>query len=217
MSEATSILLFVLFVVVLIGCIYVGLFLLDNILWGQTPPAAGPPVPKPTTPVPAAGPPAPTPAPVVPTVTNTPTPTASSPNFQYLPQKAYVQSYGPEVGVPANTAPLQAAPIVVAPPVQQPAAQAGGGFDIGTIISMAIAAGSGLFAKMGFDKAKKAQGTVQEVAENNVKQATVQQKTLEQVYEIMPDKGVSIKDKPEIKLENVAKVKDEALKVASKA
>jgi hypothetical protein len=152
---------------------------------------------------------------VTPTPVPTPTPTSPEPNLQYLPQKAYVQSYAPENGIPTNGAPLQVVPQTV--PVQSNSI---GGVNIDSalsVLSMIVSAGSGFAAKLGFDKAKKAQNTSQENAETNVKQAAIQQKTLEQVYENMPDKGASIQDKPEIKLEEVAKVKDEALKTASKA
>ena len=157
------------------------------------------------------------PAPVSPTVTNTPTPTSPNPNLQYLPQKAYVQSYAPEVGVPSNTVPLQAVPPVVAPAYQQ---QNTGGFDLGSLAGiLGVLGAGGAYLKGHFanKKAEAAKETGQQLAENNVQQATVQQKTLEQLYENMPDKGASITDKPEIKLEKVAEVKDEALKVASKA
>jgi len=199
-----GILFLVLILIITLGAVLIAFYLLPA--HGQTvaPPSGGTP--------PASGTP---PAPVSPTVTNVPTPTAPNPNLQYLPQKAYVQSFAPEQGVPANSIPLQAVPPVVAPsPYQQ---QSNSGFDIGSIMSMIIAGGSGLLAKMGFDKAKTAQNTSQSNAETNVKQATIQQKTLEQVYENMGDKGASITNKPEIKLEEVAKVKDEALKTASKA
>jgi len=199
-----GILFLVLILIITLGAVLIAFYLLPA--HGQTvaPPSGGTP--------PASGTP---PAPVSPTVTNVPTPTAPSPNLQYLPQKAYVQSFAPEQGVPANSIPLQAVPPVVAPsPYQQ---QSNSGFDIGSIMSMVIAGGSGLLAKMGFDRAKTAQNTSQANAETNVKQATIQQKTLEQVYENMGDKGASITNKPEIKLEEVAKVKDEALKTASKA
>jgi len=199
-----GILFLVLILIITLGAVLIAFYLLPA--HGQTvaPPSGGTP--------PASGTP---PAPVSPTVTNVPTPTAPSPNLQYLPQKAYVQSFAPEQGVPANSIPLQAVPPVVAPsPYQQ---QSNSGFDIGSIMSMVIAGGSGLLAKMGFDRAKTAQNTSQANSETNVKQATIQQKTLEQVYENMGDKGASITNKPEIKLEEVAKVKDEALKTASKA
>jgi len=187
---------------------------LIGIAYGQTvaPPSGGTPPASAGTPPASSGTP---PATVAPTVTNVPTPTAPTPNLQYLPQKSYVQTFAPEQGIPQNGVPLQAVPPVVAPsPYQQ---QSNSGFDIGSIMSMIIAGGSGLLAKMGFDKAKTAQNTSQSNAETNVKQATIQQKTLEQVYENMGDKGASITNKPEIKLEEVAKMKDEALKTASKA
>jgi|SRR6476619_1396728 len=200
-----GILFLVLILIITLGAVLIAFYLLPA--HGQTvaPPSGGTPPASSGTP----------PATVSPTVTNTPTPTAPNPNLQYLPQKAYVQSFAPEVGIPPNSVPLQAVPPVVAPSYQQQ--QSNSGFDIGSIMSMVIAGGSGLLAKMGFDKAKTAQNTSQSNAETNVKQATIQQKTLEQVYENMGDKGASITNKPEIKLEEVAKVKDEALKTASKA
>jgi len=157
-----------------------------------------------------------TPPPVTtPTPVLTPTPTTPNPNLQYLPQKSYVQTFAPENGIPSSV-PLQALPTVV--PYQAPVQNnALGGIDLGSIIPIVIAAGSGLLAKMGLDKAKKAEGTSQLNAEMNVRQSTVQQKTLEQLYENMPDKGNSINDKPEIRLSEVAKVKDDAVKTASKA
>src|ERR1044072_5587074 len=52
------------------------------------------------------------PPPVVPTPVPNPTPTAPNPNFQYLPQKAAVTVYNPEVG-PATGGTLQVVPTVV--------------------------------------------------------------------------------------------------------
>jgi len=220
---AIYVLAYILIAIILIAAIW---FVLDYILNQHTiisinkthaqtvapPPIALPPTPTGTPPAP----PQPTPPAVTPpTPTAAPTPTQTAPNLQYLPQKSYVQTFAPENGVPSSI-PLQPVPQVV--PVQ--GQSAGGGFDMSTImsvISMIMAGGSGFLGKMGLDKAKNANNTVQAVAENNVKQATVQQKTLEQVYENMPDKGASIADKPEIRLDNVAAVKEEALKTASKA
>jgi hypothetical protein len=161
---------------------------------------------------------------ITPTPVPTPTPTSPNPNLQYLPQKAYVQSYAPEVGIPSNSIPLQPVPTVIPQPVAA-TSQTIGGFDISDIFSTIVAAGSGLAAKMGWDRAKKVDDkveekvvpTVQSVAEHQVKQDIVSQKQSEQIYENMADKGVSIQDKPEIKLENLAKLKDEAVKTASKA
>jgi len=157
-----------------------------------------------------AAPPAVTPTPV-----NTPTPTAPNPNLQYLPQKAYVQAYAPENGIPSNQQPLQVVPQVV--PVQQSQNNTLAGLDIGNILSMVIAGGSGLLAKMGLDKAKKAQDTSQENAAMNVKQGMIQQESLKLQYENMPDKGVNITGKPEIQLTEVAKMNDKAVDTATKA
>jgi len=182
---------------------------LVGIAYGQNipPPSVTPPAPSGTPP-----------AAVAPTVTNVPTPTAPSPNLQYLPQKSYVQTFAPEQGIPQNGVPLQAVPPVIPPsPYQQ---QSNGGLGSGSLMSilaLITAGGSGFLSKLGLDKAKTVQGTTQALAQTNVQQATIQQKTLEQVYENMGDKGASITNKPEIKLEEVAKLKEDALKTASKA
>jgi hypothetical protein len=217
-------LLYVFFALILIIGIWLVLNYLLNrsgiVVHAQTvsPPIALPEPPAPTPPTPPAKAEPTPPSVTPPTPTIAPTPTQTAPNLQYLPQKSYVQTFAPENGVPSSI-PLQAVPQVM--PVQSaPQQQSAGGFDMSTImsvISMVMAGGSGFLGKMGLDKAKTANVGVQAVAQNNVKQATVQQKTLEQLYENMPDKGASITDKPEIKLENVTAVKEEALETAAKA
>jgi len=180
---------------------------LVGIAYGQNipPPSGTPPAPSGTPP-----------AAVAPTVTNVPTPTAPNPNLQYLPQKAYVQSFAPEVGIPQNAAPLQAVSPVVAPsPYQQ---QSGDGFSqITNWIGMLAGLGGVAYGHIAKKKADSAQDTSQQNAQMNVQQAVVQQKTLEQVYENMQDKGVSITNKPEIQLAKVAEIKDKALETAAKA
>ena len=89
---------------------------------GQTPPA-------PTNPTP---PPAQLPTPVP-----TPTPTQPNPNLQYLPQKAYVQAFAPENGIPANSQPLQVVPQTVPAPVQQTGPSLGiPGMDIAGVLAL---------------------------------------------------------------------------------
>ena len=156
-----------------------------------------------------------TPSAVTPTPTATPVETSPSPNFQYLPQKAYVQPFKPEVGIPQNVIPLTAVPQVV--PVQPVQNQTLGGFDIGSIMSMVIAAGSGLFAKMGIDKARKVEEISKEQSTQIVQSKQVEQSLAKQVYDNMPDKGASIQDAPEIRLETLADNKEEALKTAAKS
>ena len=121
-----SLFIFSLWIAVVLGLTYLSLF----IVFGQT---TDPDAEKIVTPTPVP----------------TPTPTSPEPNIHYLPQKAYVQSYAPENGIPSNGQPLQVVPQTV--PVQS---QAVGGFDAGSIVSMIVAAGSGLFAKVGIDRAK---------------------------------------------------------------
>ena len=113
------------------------------------------------------------PAPITPTPVPTPTPTSPNPNLQYLPQKAYVQAYAPENGIPSTSGALQVVPQVVPVPQQS---QGIAGFDMNTVLSvlsMIVSGGSGFLAKVGLDKSKKNQETVQEVAQTQVKQIEV--------------------------------------------
>jgi hypothetical protein len=160
-----------------------------------------------------------TPPPLTPTPVPTPTPTSPNPNFQYLPQKAGVTVYAPEVGIPQNAQPLQVVPQVI-PQQIAPQQQSGtiGGMDIGDIFAMVVSAGSGLAAKLGWDKAKKAQQTGQENSAMNVKQGIVQEETLKLAYENMgAEKANAITNKPEIRLTEVAKNNDKAVETATKS
>ena len=154
------------------------------------------------------------PAVTTPTPVLTPTPTSPNPNLQYLPQKSYVQTFAPENGIPSST-PLQALP-----PVQAPVApQQSSGFptDIMGILAMAGAAGAYLKGHLANHKADKAQDIGKENAAMNVKQGIIQEESLKLQYENMPDKGNSITDKPEIRLTEVAKMKDKAVDTATKS
>jgi hypothetical protein len=205
MGAAGIILVIIIIIAILVGIGWLTLGFNIQFAKGQTvePPPIALPQPEPTPP-----------AVVTPTPVPLATPTSPNPNFQYLPQKAYVQSFAPENGITNSPVPLQAIPQVI--PVQQPT----GGIDLSSMAGILATLGAGAAYLKGHFANKKAEAvkeTTQSLAETNVQQAVVQQKTLEQVYENMPDKGASIHDKPEIKLEEVAKVKDEALKVATKA
>src|ERR1044072_9923084 len=100
-----SVLLYLLWVILGIIIIIGVWFVFDNIVYGQT-----------------------APPPLTPTAVPTPTPTAPNPNLQYLPQKAYVQAYAPENGIPSTSGQLQVVPTVV-PQTPNPI----GGFDLGSI------------------------------------------------------------------------------------
>jgi len=160
-------------------------------------------------------PPVKPPAPIPPTIVPTPTPTAPNPNFQYLPQKAYVQAYGPEIGIPSSGG-LQPAPTVVVP-AQQAAPAANGGFDIGSIMAMVTAAGAGLFAKMKGDQAKKAET----IAKDNMGSILDNKEALKELARIMysmnPEKANQITDAPSIKLETLEKDAAEFRDKAAKA
>ena len=147
---------------------------------------------------------------VVPTPVPVPTPTEPNPNFQYLPQKAAVTVYNPEVGIPANSQPLTVVPQVV--PAQQ-------NFISGTIDSLGGIAGvMGMLGAAGvYVKTRLLNKTVKENSAQIVKGADVDATIAKQVFENMADKGASIQDKPEIKLETLSKNKEEATETASKA
>lgn len=122
--------------------------------------------------------------------------TPTTQGLQPLPQDYYVITQLPKgISVAAQEQPL--------------------GFNLSDIISGLVGGGAGaLYAKFRGDKNQK---TVQEVAQTQVKIAEVQQGTLEQVYENMPNKGNEITNKPVIKQENVEKIKDKAVETAAKA
>ena len=157
-----------------------------------------------------------TPSAVTPTPVPTPTPTAPAPNFQYLPQKAYVQPFAPESGVPQNAIPLTAVPqtVLSAQPVQQTTT---GGFDINSILPYVVAGGSALLGKMGLDRAKKAEGIGKEALGAEVRTKEQLHDFARVSYEKMPDKGASITDAPSIKLETLDKEKAELADKAAKA
>jgi len=196
----------------IITLIFISYSILGSVLtaYGQTvtPPAVSPSTGVPT--APAVTPPAVT----TPTPVLTPTPTSPNPNLQYLPQKSYVQTFAPENGIPSST-PLQALAPVQAPAPQQQSS----GFptDIMGILAMAGAAGAYLKGHLANHKADKAQDIGKENAAMNVKQGIIQEESLKLQYENMPDKGNSITDKPEIRLTEVAKMKDKAVDTATKS
>ena len=157
--------------------------------------------------------------PTTPTVTNVPTPTTPNPNFQYLPQKAYVQPFAPEVGIPSNAIPLTSVPQVIP---MQPVQQQVGGFDFGTIMGVisAITAGGALLkSKLVGDKTNKVEATSQNNAEQIVKGAAVDQSIAKTMFELAPKEKVDAMEgtAPDIKLVKLAQNKDEAVTNAAKA
>ena len=164
-----------------------------------------------------------TPNPVAPTVTNQPTPTTPTPNFQYLPQKAYVQPFKPEVGIPENSIPLTAVPQVVPQqiPVQPVQNNSSNIIDslggIGGITAMLGAAGVYFKTRVLDKKTDKIDDTTKQQSQQIVKGAIVDQKIADQVYQNMGEEANKINDKPEIKLENLKANIDEATETATKA
>ena len=154
---------------------------------------------------------------VTPTPVPTPTPTQPNPNFQYLPQKAAVTVYNPEIGIPTNAQPLQVVPTVVPQqvvPQSNILDQLGGATGI---TALAAAAGVYIKAHLVGKKADKTEETTREQSVQIVKGTEVDQSLANRIYKNMPDNGESIHDQPEIKLETLAKNKEEAVKTASKA
>ena len=197
----------------IITLIFISYSILGSVLtaYGQTvTPPVSPSTGVPTTP-PAVNPPAVT----TPTPVLTPTPTSPNPNLQYLPQKSYVQTFAPENGIPSST-PLQALPPVQAPAPQQQSS--GLPTDIMGILAMAGAAGAYLKGHFANNKANAAQDIGKENAAMNVKQGIIQEESLKLQYENMgTEKANAITDKPEIRLTEVAKMKDKAVDTATKS
>ena len=149
---------------------------------------------------------------VTPTPVNTPTPTEPNPNLQYLPQKAYVQAYAPEVGIPTGQQPLQVVPQVV--PVQPSQSIQNNLLDsVGGIAGvMGVLAAAGTYVKAHF------------IGKSNKETMAAEVKTKEQVHELarvtyenMPQKGNEITDAPAIKLETLKEDKQEFTDKAAKA
>jgi len=159
------------------------------------------------------------PPPVSPTIVNTPTPTAPNPNFQYLPQKAYVQAYGPEIGIPSSGGILQGVPVVQPAPVVQQEAQPAqsAGFDIGSIMAIVTAAGAALFSKMTGDKAKKTEGVAKETMGATLDNKELIKEVARVMYQMNPEKANQITDAPSIKLETLKEDTDEFRDKVAKA
>ena len=154
----------------------------------------------------------------VPTPSPTPIQIQPNPNFEYLPQKAYVQTYKPEIGIPVGQQGLTAVPQVQVQPAVQSNTIAG--FDmteIFGIIGTLVGAGAYLKGHLVGKKTDKVEETTKEQSVQIVKGADVDATIAKQVFENMTDKGLSINDKPEIKLENLNKNKEEATETAAKA
>ena len=122
------------------------------------------------------------------------TPTATNPNPQYLPQKAYIQVFPPD-GVAVT-------------PVQE----SNLGFNLSDIISGLLGGGAGaLYAKFKGDKnenkIKETNSAVLQNKENTTELARV-------TYQHMPQQGNEITDAPSIKLETL---KEDAKEFADKA
>ena len=159
-----------------------------------------------------------TPAPVTPVPTIAPTPTQTTPNFQYLPQKAYVQPFAPESGVPQNSQPLTAVPQVV--PVQNIPQQNTGGFDLGSMAGIIGLLGAGGAYLKGHFANKKAEGAVDTSRANA--SAIVDSKAVEAAiakfaFKANPEEANMLNDAPEIKLQTLEENKKKAVETATNA
>ncbi len=153
-------------------------------------------------------PPAPVPNPVP-----NPTPTEPVPNFQYLPQKAAVTVYNPEVGIPPLAQPMQTVPTVVSAPAAPTQSGTLGipGLDLALIAGLV-----GQFIRTEL-KNKTVTNIVKKIAGNQVKQIEATEEHLGLTFEQMPQKGNEITNKPNIKQQHIKEIKEEALDTAEKA
>ena len=144
--------------------------------------------------------------------------TTPNPNLQYLPQKAFIQAFSPEATPTTQSAILGPLPNTVVQPtgtVQTTGSL--GGNDIVTIINTILAAGSGFVAKIGLDKAKKAQETTKENSSAIVDSKIVQQELARLMFEWNKDKADTLTDSPVTKLESLKDEVKQATETATKA
>ena len=222
-SAAVVVLVIVILVVILVAIGWLSLGFNMQFAKGQFPPNNAPPVSPstgvpvtPATPSPVV---TPVPAPVAPTIVNTPTPTAPNPNFQYLPQKAYVQAYGPEIGIPTSGGQLQGVPVVQPASVQQaaPSSDLGGGLNIASIMAILAAGGAYLKGHLANKKAEKTEVVAKENSVAIVDSKVVEQEIAKYMFNLDKAKAEALNDQPAIKLETLEDKKEKATETASKA
>jgi len=148
--------------------------------------------------------------------------TLPNPNFQYLPQKAFVQTFTPEVQPTTPTAVIGPVPITpqgqAAVVTQQPTAVVSQpAIDYMSIISTIIAAGSGFMAKMAHDKSKKVQETARENSSAIVDSKVVQQELARLLFEWNKPEAAALNDSPSTKLESLKGEVKSATETATKA
>jgi hypothetical protein len=156
---------------------------------------------------------------VTPTPVPTATPTTPNPNFQYLPQKAYVQSFAPENGITSNAVPLQAIPTII-PAQQQAQPTTVGGLDLGSMAGVLGVLGAGAAYLKGHfanKKADKVEGTAKENAVAIVDSKVVEQEIAKYMFNLDKAKADALNDAPAIKLETLENKKEKATETASKA
>ena len=203
-----GILFLVLILIITLGAVLISFYLL---------PAHGQTVPPPNVPTPPANQPNVQVSP--PSLAST----APNPNFQYLPQKAYVQAFAPEVrpGTPSVIAPLPQSALVEGQG-QPTVIQTGnsGGIDAGSImgiIGTVVAAGSGLVAKMAKDKANKTEDLTKETMSGTLISKEQIEQLARAVYQMNPEAAAKLTDLPAVKLENLSKDKQEFADKATKS
>ena len=203
-----QLLTYILYLVLIVGAASIYL----TVAWAQENTTAPPP-PIVTTPVPQikVSPPA--------NVATTPVP-----NLQYLPQKAFIQAFNPEVAPTTPTSivgplPLQTGqqPVVTTTTTAPPAA---GGIDVGSIMGIlgaVMAAGTGFYAKLKGNQVNKVQETSQSNAKAIVDSKVVEQEIARYMFNLDKAKADALNDAPAIKLETLEDNKKEATETATKA
>ena len=142
--------------------------------------------------------------------------TTPNPNLQYLPQKAFIQAFSPEATPTTQSAILGPLPNTVVQPTGT-VQTTSSGIDIASIISMAVAAGSGFMAKMASDKAKKAQETTKENSSAIVDSKIVQQELARLLFEWNKPQADQLTNSPSTKLESLKDEVKQATDTATKA
>ncbi len=177
----------------------------------DTTPVPTPPANKPTPPANTPTPPA-----IVQPSPTVATPTAPNPNFQYLPQKSYVQTFAPEVGIPSSTSltPIQ--------PVQTVPATGGGGggidgLNIMSVLGIVAAGGAYLKGHLANQKANNNQEVIKENSTAIVDSKVVQQEIARYMFNLDKAKADALNDAPSIRLAKLEEDKKTATDTAAKA
>lgn len=160
------------------------------------------------------------PPPVTPVPSINPTPTSPEPNPQYLPQKAYVQLFAPENGIPTSSGTLPViSQVVPAAPVQQAGPSLGiPGLDIAAILALFGTGATYVKSHLIGKKTDKVEETAKENSKHIVEGTTVDSELARLLFEWNKEKADALNGTaPAVKLEALEDNTKAATETATKA